>query len=54
LGQTSSNPITTTIKNFRPLYDARVKNVEYQSDFDMSKAVVESCAVVGRSAEVHE
>ncbi len=54
LGQTSSNPITTTIKNFRPLYDARVKNVEYQSDFDMSKAVVESCAVVGRSAEIHE
>jgi [NiFe] hydrogenase diaphorase moiety large subunit len=54
LGQTSSNPITTTIKNFRELYDAKVKDTDYQSDFDMQKAVVESCEVVGRSANVHE
>jgi len=54
LGQTSSNPITTTIRNFRELYDARVKDTDYQSDFDMKKAVLESCGVVGRSAEVHE
>ena len=54
LGQTSSNPVTTTIRNFRELYDARVKDTDYQSDFDMHKAVVESCEVVGRSANVHE
>jgi len=54
LGQTSSNPITSTIKNFKELYDARVKNTDYQSDFDMQKAVLESCEVVGRSSKVHE
>ncbi len=54
LGQTSSNPITTTIKNFRNLYDAKVKDTDYQSDFDMQKAVLESCEVVGRSSKVHE
>jgi len=54
LGQTSSNPITTTIKNFRELYDKRVKDVDYQSDFDMHKAVAESCEVVGRIPNIHE
>ena len=52
LGQTSSNPIATTIENFRELYDSRVKNAEYQSDFDMDKAIQESCAAVGRKAHV--
>ncbi len=54
LGQTSSNPITTTIKNFKSLYDLRVKNTDYQSDFDLQKAVLESCEVVGRNPQVHE
>ncbi len=54
LGQTSSNPISTTIKNFRELYDARVKDVDYQSDFDMQKSVLASCEAVGRSSVVHE
>ena len=54
LGQTSSNPISTTIKNFREVYDARVKNVDYQSDFDMQASVMASCEVVGRSSKVHE
>jgi [NiFe] hydrogenase diaphorase moiety large subunit len=54
LGQTSSNPITTTIKNFRELYDARVKDIDYQSEFNMQEAVLESCKVVGRSDEIHE
>ncbi|MEI6853882.1 MAG: NADH-ubiquinone oxidoreductase-F iron-sulfur binding region domain-containing protein, partial [Bacteroidota bacterium] len=54
LGQTSSNPIATTIKNFRELYDARVKNVDFLSEFDLQASVLESCAVVGRSSEIHE
>ncbi|MEI6748627.1 MAG: NADH-ubiquinone oxidoreductase-F iron-sulfur binding region domain-containing protein, partial [Bacteroidota bacterium] len=54
LGQTSSNPISTTIKNFKELYVARVKDTDYQSDFDMSKAVVDSCKVVNRSPIIHE
>lgn len=54
LGQTSGNPVTTTLSNFRALYDAKVKDVDYQSEFDMSKSVKESCEVVGRSAAIHE
>lgn len=54
LGQTSSNPITTTIKNFKELYDARVKDVDYQSHFDMHKAVAESCEAAGRIPHIHE
>ena len=54
LGQTSSNPITTTIKNFRDLYDLRVSNEAFKSDFDLQKSVLESCEVVGRDPKVHE
>ncbi len=54
LGQTSSNPITTTIKNFRELYDIRVSNVDFKSDFDLQNSVLESCAVVGRDSKIHE
>jgi [NiFe] hydrogenase diaphorase moiety large subunit len=54
LGQTSSNPITTTITNFRDLYDLRVSNVDFKSDFDLQKSVLESCEVVKRSSQIHE
>ena len=54
LGQTSSNPIVTTIQNFRELYTHRVKPVEYHSEFDMKKSVEESCEVVGREPHIHE
>jgi len=54
LGQTSSNPIATTIRNFRELYDARVHDQDFLSSFDMHKAVLESCEVVGREPKVHE
>lgn len=54
LGQTSSNPISTTIKNFRDLYEAKAKDKDYQSDFDMDKAIAESCEVVGRPARLPE
>ncbi|HPT69714.1 MAG TPA: NADH-ubiquinone oxidoreductase-F iron-sulfur binding region domain-containing protein, partial [Syntrophomonas sp.] len=53
LGQTSANPIATTIRNFRELYEARVKDVDFLSTFDMQKSVLESCEVVGRNPEVH-
>lgn len=54
LGQTASNPISTTISNFRELYESRVKDVEYNSDFDMQKAIEEAAAAAGRPAQVHE
>jgi [NiFe] hydrogenase diaphorase moiety large subunit len=54
LGQTSSNPISTTIQNFRDLYESKTKDTEYQSDFDMDSAIQESAAVVGRPARLPE
>ena len=54
LGQTAANPILTTIENFRPLYDALVKtDEEYVSEFDMDKAVQDSCNYVDRVPNLH-
>lgn len=54
LGQTSANPILTTIENFRELYTSRVKtDQEYLSTFDMEQAVAEANQVVGREFKVH-
>ncbi len=54
LGQTSGNPVSTTIKNFRELYNSKAKDVEYQSDFNMDEAIKESASVVGRPARLPE
>lgn len=48
LGQTSANPIVTTIRNFREQYEALVADTDYISTFDMSKAVAASCKHVDR------
>jgi len=49
LGQTAANPILSSIKNFRHLYDEKVqKNKVFDSGFDLSAAVKESCKVTGR------
>jgi [NiFe] hydrogenase diaphorase moiety large subunit len=49
LGQTASNPITTSIKNFRHLYDEKIQHgVEFDDGFDLAAAVEESCKAVGR------
>ncbi|HPS88066.1 MAG TPA: NADH-ubiquinone oxidoreductase-F iron-sulfur binding region domain-containing protein, partial [Spirochaetota bacterium] len=49
LGQTSPNPIQSTLKNFRELYEAKIqKGKEFVTEFDMAAAVKESCAAAGR------
>ena len=49
LGQTASNPILSTIENFRHLYEDLVATREtFVSTFDMETAVAESCEAVGR------
>jgi [NiFe] hydrogenase diaphorase moiety large subunit len=56
LGQTSANPIATTIQNFREIYEARVqKGTDFVSEFDLGKAVQEYCDVTGIKprVEVH-
>lgn len=49
LGQTAGNPILTSIKNFRHLYDEKIqKDKDFDSAFDMSLAVKDSCLAAGR------
>lgn len=54
LGQTSPNPILSTLKNFRGEYDKLVKPAEdgFASDFDISKALETSSAIAGRKSEI--
>ena len=49
LGQTASNPITSSLKNFRHLYVNLIrKDTNFDSGFDLSSAMNESCMVAGR------
>ncbi len=49
LGQTAANPILSSIKNFRHLYEEKIqKNKIFDNGFDLSAAVKESCRVTGR------
>jgi len=55
LGQTSPNPISTTIRNFRDVYDARVtKGVDFVSEFDLEAAVKDSCEAAGRKPNLED
>jgi [NiFe] hydrogenase diaphorase moiety large subunit len=52
-GQTSPNPIATTIVNFRGVYEAKLrKGMDFVSEFDMDKAVQEYCKTSGRKPHV--
>lgn len=54
LGLTAANPIVSSIKNFRPLYDKKIQHgKEFDSNFDMLAAVKESCEAVGRVPNIH-
>jgi len=54
LGLTAGNPIVTSIKNFRSLYDKKIQHgKDYDSNFDMLNAVKESCDAVGRVPGIH-
>ncbi len=49
LGQTSPNPILSTIRNFPELYKNLIrKDGEYGTEFDLAAAVKDSCAAAGR------
>ena len=48
LGQSACNPIITTLKNFRGLYEAKIQDKDFVSEFDLASAVKESCATAGR------
>jgi [NiFe] hydrogenase diaphorase moiety large subunit len=54
LGQTSPNPILSTLQNFRPLYEGLVKENEdgFRSFFDIQEALGESKAITGRESVI--
>jgi len=52
LGQTSPNPVLSTLKNFRPAYEALVKECAegLQPAFDLSAALSDAKAIAGRES----
>lgn len=55
LGQTSPNPVLTTLKNFKPAYESRVKAAEHgeQRRFDFAAAVRGAEAIAGHQSVQH-
>ncbi len=54
LGQTAANPITTSVTNFRHLYDKLAQpGVAFDTGFDLEESVKASCAAVGRQPILH-
>jgi [NiFe] hydrogenase diaphorase moiety large subunit len=50
LGQTAANPIITSLKSFRHLYESLIqKDREFDTGFDLAEAVKESCEAAGRT-----
>ncbi len=55
LGQTSANPILTTIQNFRHIYETKIrKDTDYVSEFDLTAAVQAASSLTGRKFEEHD
>ncbi len=52
LGQTSPNPILSTLSNFRHMYEERVSEAPdgQRRSFDLDRAVQEAAGIVGRAA----
>lgn len=52
LGQTASNPVVFSVKNFKPLYESLIqKDKEFDTGFDLEKSVREYCEVSQREVE---
>ena len=55
LGQTSPNPLLTTMEHFRGLYLQKVRaDVDYVSQFNLDYATAESIRVAGRSPNLEK
>lgn len=55
LGQTSPNPIESTLRNFREIYEAKVqKDSDFVPSFDLAEAVKASCKAAGRVPNLGE
>lgn len=55
LGQTSPNPLLTTLENFKDYFNSRVKvNTEFESSFNIEYATRESCQLAKRRPYLRE
>ncbi len=55
LGQTASNPVTTSIKNFRHLYIERLhQDKDYEIGFDLDRAIQDGAHAAGRKPVLTE
>jgi [NiFe] hydrogenase diaphorase moiety large subunit len=55
LGQTSPNPILTTLQNFRDLYEAAIdSHKEFVPDFDLGEATLAAARLTGRRPVLEE
>jgi [NiFe] hydrogenase diaphorase moiety large subunit len=55
LGQTSPNPILSTLQNFRELYEAVVRpKSDFTPDFDLGEATLDAARLAGRRPELEE
>jgi [NiFe] hydrogenase diaphorase moiety large subunit len=53
LGHTAANPVLSSIKNFRKLYDDLIKkDSDFNSEFDLAGAVAEAAEYTHRKADV--
>jgi hypothetical protein len=54
LGQTAGNPIISSLKNFRHLYEELIqKDKEFDMGFDLEASVQRSCKYVNRVPKFH-
>ena len=49
LGQTSANPILTSLKNFRGLYEQKIQPGDFSPEIDLGHAVQTACEITGRT-----
>jgi [NiFe] hydrogenase diaphorase moiety large subunit len=48
LGQTSANPILTSLKNFPRLYEERIRQGDFSPEIDLPRAIQPACELTGR------
>lgn len=50
LGHTAGNPVITSIKNFRHLYEEKIQPEDFDGGFDFTEAIREASLATGRTA----
>ncbi|MCB1895392.1 MAG: NADP oxidoreductase, partial [Rhodocyclaceae bacterium] len=54
LGSSAPNPVIDGLRNFRPAFERRLKNADFQPAFDLDKALERARQMTGRDdAEAH-